>query len=244
MRVVAGLIAVLVSVQTYASCSFGTSNEPSLQDVFDSILPTGAVSATNDCLAEGADAKWAANGQATATIVIELAGFASQNTFGIYDVSDPSHRATIFVGADGPGTTDTVQIMQTNGHYSVMDNGVWAANFNSPVFGYFLSTPQGNTFMSDTSLNTDGGDHMYAYQGNGTSTFKAGSHLDGQTFATNMYLLGFEDLAKPGWDRDYQDFVAAVQYVVPVPIPQGVVLLGIALAGLTRLRREARPKSV
>jgi len=237
MRWLASLFAMLVAVHAHAVCSFGVSNEPSLQDVFDSILPSGTVSASNDCLPDGGDAKWAATGQAVATIVIELAGFSAQNTFGIYDVADPSHRATIFAGSDGAGTTDTVQIMQSGNHYAVMDNGVWAANFSSPVFGFFLSTPQSNVFMSDTSLNADHGDHIYAYQGDGHSVFASGA-LAGQTFASNMYLLGFEDLAFPNTDRDYQDLVAAVQYVVPVPIPAGVGLLALALAALAGFRRK------
>src|SRR5262249_47826319 len=135
------------------------------------------------------------------------------------------------------GTTDTIQIMKQGNHYAVMDDGVWAANFTSPVFGYFLSTPQNNVFMSDTSLNTDHADHMYAYQGKGSSVFTGGP-LNGQTFAVAMYLLAFEDLAFPNSDRDYQDFVAAVQYVVPVPIPAGVGLLGLALLALGRFRRK------
>ena len=229
------VVGVVLGCHAHAACTFGTSSEPSLQNVFDSILPTGSLSATNDCLDDGADAKWVATGQAVATIVIELAGFASQNTFGVYDTTDPTKRATIFVGSDGAGTRDTVQIMQQNGHYSVFDNGVWAANFATPTFGFFLTTPENNTFLSDTSLNADHGDHMYAYRGNGT-TFTSGS-MSGQSFATNMYLLAFEDLAFPNTDRDYQDFVAAAQFIAPVPLPAGGALLLAALAAMwTRVR--------
>jgi len=244
VRRVLVVLGVLLGCHAHAACTFGTSSEPSLQDVFDSVLPAGSLSATNDCLPDGGDARWIATGQAVATIVIELAGFASQNTFGIYDVADPTKRATIFVGSDGVGTQDTVQIMQSGGHYSVFDNGVWAANFTSSTFGFFLSTPQNNTFTSDTSLNADGGDHMYAYQGNG-ATFSGGT-LAGRTFATNMYLLAFEDLAFPNTDRDYQDFVAAAQFIAPVPLPAGGALLLAALATMfARARgRSLRPARV
>jgi hypothetical protein len=221
-------LGLLVSLPAYAACSFGSSSETSLQGVFDTILPSGSLSATQDCLDEGADSNWTATGQAIATIVIELAGFSNQNTFGIYDAADPTRRATIFAGSDGAGTTDTVQIMQSGGHYSVFDNGVWAANFSSSTFGFFLSTPQNNVFTSNTALNSDGGDHMYAYRGNG-GTFVGGT-LAGATFASSMYLLAFEDLAFPNSDRDYQDFVAAAQFVVPVPIPASGLLLAAVLA--------------
>ena len=236
LRRLLAVLGVGLACHAHAACTFGTSSEPSLQNVFDSILPAGTVSATNDCLPDGSDARWVATGQPVVTIVIELAGFASQNAFGIYDAADPTKRATIFVGSDGVGTRDTVQIMQSGNHYSVMDNGVWAANFTSSTFGFFLSTPQNNTFMSDTSLNSDGGDHMYAYRGNG-ATFNGGT-LAGTSFAANMYLLAFEDLAFPNTDRDYQDFVAAAQFIAPVPLPASGALLFATLALLARTRRR------
>jgi hypothetical protein len=228
IRVVAAVFGLIASICAHAVCSFGVSNETSLQGVFDTILPSGSLSATQDCLNEGSDSTWTATGQAIATIVIELAGFSNQNTFGIYDAADPTRRATIFAGSDGAGTTDTVQIMQSGNHYSIFDNGVWAANFSSSTFGFFLSTPQNNVFTSNTSLNSDGGDHMYAYRGNGGAF--VGGALAGSTFAGNMYLLAFEDLAFPNSDRDYQDFVAAAQFVVPVPIPASGLLLAAVLA--------------
>jgi hypothetical protein len=238
IRMAAAVLGLIASLSAHAACTFASSNETSLQGVFDTILPSGSLSATQDCVNEGADSTWTATGQAIATIVIELAGFADQNTFGIYDAADATRRATIFAGSDAAGATATVQIMQSGSHYGVFDNGVWAADFSSSAFGFFLSTPQNNVFTSNTAFNSDGSDHMYAYRGNG-GTFVGGT-LAGSTFESSMYLLAFEDLAFPGSDGDYQDFVAAAQFVVPVPIPASGLLLAVVLALLV-MRAAAYP---
>jgi hypothetical protein len=233
-RSCAVLLAALMSAPVHAACTFGTSNETSLQGVFDNVLGTGVLSATNDCLASSAAAVWTAPGQVVATIIIEIAGFSGDNSFGIYDPSQPSRQATLFVGSDNMGATQTVQLVGNGAGFDVMVGGSTtpSASFASNSFGYFLHTPQNNTFFSQATLNADSADHMYSYQGNGASFVGAPPSLIGTSFATSMYLLAFEDLLMSQSDRDYQDFVALVNYASPIPIPAGIWLLGSALAAL------------
>lgn len=232
------LLSTCASPQVFAACVFGGSSEPSLQSVFDSILPAGTLSATDDCLDAAADARWTAPGEAVATIIIELAGFAGSNEFGIYDVSDPLNRVTVFGGADGVGSTTTIELRADGSEYSVWADAVHAGDFATNTFGFYLATPQGYVFTSDPSHNSDGQDHLYSYQGNG-ATFLGGP-LAGQTFAATMYLLAFEDLLIPQGDEDFQDFVAAASFVVPIPLPPAALLLGSAIALLVVVRKRRR----
>ena len=78
-RVSASLLLLFAAGSASAACQFGKSfgREPSLQSVFDKLFGGPVVSATNDCLAP--DKTWSAPSQMSATIMIELAGFASRN---------------------------------------------------------------------------------------------------------------------------------------------------------------------
>src|SRR5262249_44768061 len=119
-----------MSTMAHAACTFGASNETSLQGVFDSVLGAGVLSATNDCLPSSADTVWMAPGQVVATIIIEIAGFSGSNSFGIYDPSQPQHQATIFTGSDGMGATATVQLVGNGTGYDVKVDNVIETTFN------------------------------------------------------------------------------------------------------------------
>jgi hypothetical protein len=239
VRLIAGATLLVSGGAAYgASCTFGSSNETTLQGVFDSVLGSGAPSATNDCLSAAQDAVWNPPGETAATIIIELAGFAANNVFGIYDPQDPlAKQVTVFTGGASIGDSATIQLVANGSGFDVRINNTPQSMFASNEFGFFLQTPQQHTFFSQAQLNSDSADHMYAYQGAG-QLFVAGP-LAGLAFATSMYLLAFEDLLIPQGDEDYQDFVVAVNFV-PIPLPAGIWLLGSALAWFAALSRRRR----
>lgn len=143
-----------------------------------------------------------------AEIIVEHAGHRDLNSFGIYDIYDPTKRQTIFTGSQGAGAyTSFLPI-----------------DFTSNVFGFYLDTPDG-TWFSQAALNSDGADHMVAYQ------------LGGQ------YFFGWEDLASKGWDQDYNDFVVLIGGVsgVSVPEPATFGLLGLGMLGIGAFRRRRNP---
>lgn len=242
----AGMAAVSFEAQA-AICTFGTSaSEPSLQTIVDQrISPSFSTGTT--CVADGADAYWNASQGAAATILIEVAGFASQNTFGIYDMNDPTRRLQLFSGGATSNASRTITVSATAGGYEFVvarTNGTVTGSsiFSSDSFGYYLTTPQfpGQDFYSDTTLNTDGTDHMYGYQGNGgmfLNNSNVPPSLRGMTFDAGMYLLAWEDLYGGG-DQDFQDMVVVTQAISPVPLPGALLLLGAGLAGLGFMRRR------
>ncbi len=245
-----GVTAALLAAgpQAHAACTFnGPGSEASLQSAFNSMLGSGAPNAVTACVPDGADAAWSTVGSVGAIdIVLELAGNAQSNTFGLYDLSDPSRRLTIFEGNDGVSAEATVRLRQ-------MANGTWRASvleFNNPddpsgwmhlgglttsAFGFYLGTATQGTFLSQTGRNTDGVDHMYAYGGNGAQF--VGGPLNGELFAQQDFILAWEDLFGGG-DRDYQDFVVVVQDIRPVPLPPAVWLLASSLIGLAGVARR------
>lgn len=231
----------LAGAQAHAACTFGSSSEPSLQSSFNSMLGAGTLNASTACLDEGKDASWSTIGSiGEIDIVLELAGDAATNSFGVYDRNDPGTRLAIFDGNDAAGDQAVLRLRQTvdGWRVSVQEIGAhgWSHQFISTgAFGFYLSTRSNGTFFSDSSRNADGVDHLYAYRGIGTP-FLTGP-LSGEVFAGADYLLAWEDLAGGG-DRDYQDFVALVQDITPVPLPTPVVLLMSGLIGLAGVSRR------
>jgi len=76
--------------------------------------------------------------EAAATIVIELAGFANTNTFGVYDASDSANRVELF---DGAAVTASRAVLSISANGSVwvdwVDTGI---DFAANRFGYYLDS--------------------------------------------------------------------------------------------------------
>jgi hypothetical protein len=186
-----------------------------------------------------ADDRWylGATHFGAARIQFELSAFSNQNSFGIFDINNPSTQLTIFSGANGAGTFgflfNPVGDTYCTATFATMGSPTCAA-FAGDHFGFFLSTPTGNTYFSQSSLNADGIDHMVSYQGGaGRGT------IDGNPWLANEFILGWEDLFGGG-DRDYDDFVVMVESVVSVPEPSGLVTLGLGLFALGFLTRRRK----
>lgn len=219
----------------------GANGEQSLQQILDGITIGGAssVDVLTDQYADDVHWSLGGSGGAFSQIVIELAGYAAINSFGIYDATDPTRHVEIF---SGPATAGTASARAT---FSIMDDGQVVRNlfdetgvyFTGNLFGFYLSTP-GHRWYSDAARNADGADHMVAYQGTG-DTVKIGNTSAGP-WAANEFVMAWEDLARGQWDYDYNDFVVMVESVqgVTVPEPGTLALLGFGLAGFAFSQRR------
>jgi hypothetical protein len=203
----------------------------------------------------GGDAIWSVGGSGGAinTVVVELAGWAGTNTLGVYDTSNSNTKVELFDGAATAGSQVTLGFLVTG---EVVKGGNPTGIFfgSGNEFGFYLDASVGNQdwgfrtpaqiaagdgiMYSQTGLNADGLNHMYAYQGVG-DTVQIGNWAHG-LWNPNEYILAFEDSYNYSADEDYTDFVVMVESVNPVPVPGALLLgiLGLSAAGL-KLRKHA-----
>ena len=242
---VSGLLAGAFAASPAQAVPFGDGGA-SLQGIMDGFTtdPAGnsSIDAATDAIPDGLDSTWAITGSggSFSRIVVELAGFANTNRFGVYDVTDPGNSVELFAGPAGAGDRSVLEIGADGSVYvGLADTGV---DFAGNTFGFYLDSSardRGGFFYSDTSLNGDGADHMAAYQGNDSDEIQLPGAAAG-TWTDNEYLLAWEDLAAPNADYDYNDFVVMVESVETVAAPGSLALLGLGLLGMAGLRRRHR----
>jgi len=245
LGIAAGLPFLLQGAAPAGAVSFGDAGA-SLQSVLDGITVGGpsSVDVTTDEISDASDSTWSvtAAGGAVSTLIIELAGLETTTVFGIYDAVDPTKQVTVFDGAASAGAQSVLSIQDDGSVFvNFVDTGV---DFAANLFGFFLdSTPSGeaNTgvWFSDTSLNSDGFDHMAAYQG-------TGDLVDLPDVAPGVwtpaeYILAWEDMDAGMTDASFDDFVVMIESVQPVPVPGAVWLFAsglMAIVGFARRRRQ------
>ncbi len=171
-------------------------------------------------------------------IVIEIAGNADDNTFGIYDLSNTGNRLEIFSGNSSAGDSSVVEFLG-GGKYE-LNFGNDDATFSSGAnFGFYLSGPGGD-FFSDNEENPNGSEQVVAYNGDDkrkADFFGAGA----STWQSGEWVLAWEDLKYIGNDQDFNDFAVLVESVTPVPGPAPLALFGaglLAAAGFANRRRR------
>lgn len=210
------------------------SGGAALQSVMDSITTSGPGIDVNADQHNAALFTSGASGGAVATFVIELAGFASGTSFGLYEDNTTSNRAEIFSGADTAGDQKLVSFL-ANG--DVLVNGVLAAAGVGSKFGFYIDVDAtSKTYFTEDDEN-GGFAHALVYEGDDATTLAIDPFAPG-LFSSSEYIIAFEDLdiATGVSDMDYTDLVVLVESVHAVPVP-AAALAGIPMLGLMGLRQ-------
>jgi hypothetical protein len=213
VRVSGAWIAVVAALVLTASSAFAfslrspqvTVNGGSLQGYLNA--NDGGINAGTDQL----DAQqWTASisGNATFTLMIELAGNAASNNIGVYNTNaGPTPTLfQVFPGAASAGWFATVHFGGGNLTVTLFDNtsAIMGQTFYSGVnangFGFYLQGP-GGTFYTQDARNPGGLPQMVTYAGTG------------QNYGD--WWMAFEDLSAS--DNDFDDAVLLLQSVVPTP---------------------------
>jgi len=171
-----------------------------------------------DRVDDSQDQLWKTLASPGATLVIELAGNAGINSFGLYDPFTQTRQAPLFTGSAVSGASVATIVAP------------------STPFGFYLGVGNGTYYYSQESLNPNGSDHMVTLQTKSEVTLVPslagwGGTSTPLTWEPGQYVLGWEDLNLG--DADYQDMIVKVSGVSPVPEPSTVIaglFLGIPFA--------------
>lgn len=212
-------LLLLVATAATAVTSYATTVLPGwetpLQSILDSRVVGTSVNVNSNQVA--GDSYWTAELNPAAYLIIEIAGYAPNNAFGLYEAGSPGNKLEVFAGS----------VSGMSGQVSIAIPVGWSA------FGFYLqNTAAGFTWYSDAALNAGGGqDHFVAFGG------AAGATLSGAAFDANDYVIAIEDLNLG--DQDYNDMVVLVQNIQSVPEGGATIaFLGLGLVAIHSLRRK------
>jgi hypothetical protein len=177
------------------------------------------------------------NDDATFFLFLEMAGFADNNSFGIYEFTKNNDGSIVigdmlevFSGGANPITATTLEFDLTAGTVENKSTGI-KANIDE-TFGFYIDNDQNAgsfPYFSHTKLNSDGFDHF--------KTFNTSDNSLPMLLGADV-VLAIEDL-QGGGDEDFNDMIIGMSDI-EVPEPGIISLIGLSVicfAGYRRCRK-------
>lgn len=148
-------------------------------------------------------------------LIKEVAGNKNYNSFGWYDVSDPSDLKEIFPGVENAPSNKSLAFYPTT------------------EVGFYLETI-GHTFYTQNSLNLGGKGQV--------AVFRNTKNANDFILAWEDITRTFPDREYPGnthCDSDFNDMIVRIQVSVPEPATLGFLGLSLlSLSGISLIRRK------
>lgn len=204
LLLLAASLAAITSMQATPVNVSGSNGESTLQTI---LTPYGVGDVNTTQVVS--DSYWTAS-SLTSVLLVEIAGYAGDNSFGIYKQGDTSSKVQIFAGsASAPALSGTIAVPLG-----------WTS------FGFYLSNPNaGFTWYSDASLNAGGGlDHFVTYAG----------------AAPLSYFIGIEDLNLGDYDYNDMVVSVQMQSQSVPDAGATAALLGLGFAAVAAFRRRMK----
>ncbi len=166
---------------------------------------------------------FSATGAVKIDLLLTLAGDYGVNEFGWYKAGDPTSTVTLF--KNGYDAGDGVQSLSFGNNAGYGTTPLSAIINPGGAFGFYISNGLGQTFYTESSLNTAGSFQAFAL-------FRSLADPSGR-----VVYVGGED--RLNGDFDYNDITIRMTSVVPEPASLTLMALGgLGLLGLKRRYRK------
>jgi len=214
------------------------ADAPPLQEILDDLVVSGPPIDAN--APSGFESFEPTSSSMLVQLVFSAPDKGQKLSFGIYDIDDPNDRVSLFRTTHFDiDTTVTVSFL-ADGKVRV-DDGHHSRTYGDidGPFGFFVKVKERHEdpvyLFTEAELNGDEA-RAKVFQGNDQTRIELPGLRPG-LFLDSQFLIAWETGLGCKNDGDFNDLIVSVSAITPLPEPRALVLFGLAVGALARLRR-------